>query len=147
MAKKKVKKDRVPVAPTCSCLLLCEDVVVSHGTDKHMLQGVIGQITVPSLPTTLGGFVVYIRLSNVHAKQTVKVRFEHADSGEVLWELVAEVINQLDPLQVHTLIARVNAAKIEQAGRYILSANYDGLPVAQTPVLVHNLGKIAGAEP
>lgn len=147
MAKRKTKHPNSappPIAPTCSCLLLCEDVVVSHGSDKHMLQGVIGQIAVPTLPATIGGYVVYIRLSNVHAKQTVRVKFEHADTGEVLWELAAEVINQLDPLQVHTLIARLGAAKVEHSGRYILSTNFDGVPLAQTPVLINNLSGTSG---
>jgi hypothetical protein len=142
MAKKKIKpapQPGVSVPPTCSCLLLCDDVIISHAHDKHVLQGVIGMLAVPKLPAVLGGFVVYIRLSNVHAKQTVKVKFHHGDSNEVLWELVAEVINQLDPLQVHTLITRVPPFEVKESGRYIVTADHDGIPLASIPIIVHNL--------
>ena len=141
MAKKKRKQIPqigVSVPPTCSCLLLCDDVIISHAHNKHVLQGVIGVLTVQKLPWVVGGFVVYMRLSNVHAKQTVKVKFSHGDSNDVLWELVAEVIQQ-DPLQVNTLITRVPPFPLTKDGRYIVSAEHDGIPLASIPVIVHNL--------
>jgi hypothetical protein len=122
--------------------LLCDDVVISHAHDKHVLQGVIGTLAVPKLPAVIGGFVVYLRLSNVHAKQTVKVKFRHADNDDVergLWELDAEVINQLDPLQVHTLIARVPPFQVAQPGRYIVTAEHQGVPLATIPLMIQNL--------
>ena len=138
MAKKKSKP--LP-QPTCSCLLLCDDVVISHAHDKHMLQGVIGALSVPKLPAVLGGFVVYIRLSNVHAMQMVSVKFRHAKDGfddKGLWELVAQVI-QKDPLDVSTLIARVPPFQVTEAGRYIVTAEHNGIPLATIPVMLHNL--------
>ena len=149
MPRKKPKPTPPPavnVPPTCSCLLLCDDVVISHAHDKHMLQGVIGAIAVPALPSKLGGFVVYMRLSNVHAQQNVIVKFEHAASGDVLWELAAIVIQQ-DPLQVNTLVTRVPAFDISKDGRYMVTAYHGSEILAQIPVIVHNQGAQKEDEP
>lgn len=138
MAKRKPKPQP---QPTCSCLLLCDDVVISHAQEKHALHGVIGAMAVPKLPAVLGGFVVYIRLSNVHATQTVNVMFKPAKDepdAKGLWELVAQVI-QRDPLEVSTLIARVPPFQVTEAGRYIVTAEHGGVPLASIPVTIHNL--------
>src|SRR5438552_10287125 len=78
MAKRK-KKSAAKLAtepPTCNCLLLCDDVLVSRRKNKHTLQGVIGAIGVRQFPAVLGVYVAYLRVSNVYGSQKITVRFE-----------------------------------------------------------------------
>lgn len=82
-------KPKVDSSPSCSCLLICDDVVVRHGRDKHLLEGVIGTIGVPRHHPYSGGFVIYGKVSNVHLQQSITVSFECADSEEVLWSFEA----------------------------------------------------------
>lgn len=143
MAKKKKRggaggepEGQVTEAPTCSCLLLCDDVVISTAQDKHVLQGVIGSFGLPAVPAVAGNFVAYLRVSNVYPSQRLSVRFENAASGEILFEFEASFVSQKDPLEVHTLVSRILPFEVKEFGRHILSAVYNGMPVAQTPVYV-----------
>ena len=125
--------------PTCNCILLCDNIVVSHADDKHNLLGVIGAITLPPRMMAVGPFVVYVRLSNVHANQKVEVCFEDAESETRIWAFVAELVNRNDPLAVYTLLSRVPAFLVPRAGRYLLSAKHGGVALAQTPIQINCL--------
>ena len=132
MPKRRRKKGAV--APTVNCLLLCDDVLVSRGKDKHFLHGVIGGIGVASLPAPLGGYVAYVRFSNVHGEQKVRLTFEHAGDGESLFEIEASFPAQSDPLGVYTLVIPVPPFEIREAGRYMFTASHGGVPLAQSPI-------------
>lgn len=137
MAKRKSKpKEAIPETPTCNCLLLCDDVVVSHGRDKQSLHGVIGVIGLRTLPAITGGFVAYIRLSNVYTNQKVTVGLEDAETDSPLWEFQAELVNRNDPLAVYTLVTRIPPFRVEKAGKYVLKAKHAGVPIAQTPIQI-----------
>ena len=139
MAKKptKPKQPGPSVSPTCSCLVLCEDVVISHRLDRHNLQGIIGSIVLPNVPHLAPPGVIYVRVSNVHSNQKIRVAMLFADDGdEPLWEIEAEIVNRNQPLHVHTLVAKIPPFTIGKPGRYVLEARYDGVPMATTPINV-----------
>lgn len=133
MAKQR-KKRRISEAPTSDCLLLCDDVLVSQGKNKHSLMGVIGAIGVTSFPSILGGYVAYARFSNVYAGQKINLKFTSAATDEVLFEGVAEFPGAHDPLGVYTLVVPIRPFTIKQPGRYIFGAYHDGIPIAASPV-------------
>jgi hypothetical protein len=125
------------VSPTCSCLVLCDDVIISHGRDKHQLNGIIGAMAVPFVPSVATAGVVYVRVSNVHQHQKITVRLVRADDDhEPLWAIEAEIINQNKPLDVHTLVAKVPPFLVKQAGRHVLEAMYDGVQIASVPIMI-----------
>lgn len=136
MAKRKRKSSRQspPETPTCNCALLCDDVVMS-AKGKHTLVGIIGMITVPRLPAVLGGYVTYVRISNVYGNQKVRISLEHAKSGESVFEFEVP-LQQQDPLGVHTVIAPIPVFEVEEAGRYVFQAESRGEPLAQSPIMV-----------
>lgn len=139
MAKKSASHRRTTseVLPTCSCLVLCDDVIISHGRDKHRLEGIIGAIGVPFVPHPVPGGVVYVRVSNVHQQQRLTVTFSHADDDHKrLWEIEAEIVNQNQPLDVHTLVARVPPFIATKAGRYLLQVHHKGEAIATVPVTI-----------
>lgn len=116
--------------------MLCDDVVISHSQDKHNLVGIIGALGVRGTPAVSGGFVVYIRLSNVYSEQRVTVSFVSAQDDEVAWEFEAQLVSRNDPLAVHTLISRVPPFRLGKPGRYMLEAKHGGTVIAQTPIEV-----------
>lgn len=125
------------VSPTCSCLVLCDDVVVSHGRDKHRLEGIIGAMNVPFVPHPVAGGVVYARVSNVHQNQRLTVTLVRADDDhQPLWEIEAEIVNRNEPLDVYTLMARVPPFMVKHAGRYLLEARHKGIPIASVPIMI-----------
>ena len=122
-------------APTCSCLLLCDDVVVSHGKDKHNLMGIVGTICVRETPAVIGGFVAYARTSNSHGLEAVELVIRRPSDNEPIMRIQAEF--QADtPLNVTTLVTRIPPIKIEEPGRYMFSAESAGNILAQTPINV-----------
>lgn len=120
---------------TCSCLVLCDDVVISHARGKHTLAGIIGGIGVAQLGAMAGPYVAYVRLSNVHTDQRVTVGLERP-SGTLLWEFEAQLVNRNDPLAVHTLIAHIPGFLVDEPGRHMLIARHENVPVAQAPIEV-----------
>lgn len=132
--------------PTCSCLVLCDDVVVSHAFGKHQLSGIIGAMNVPFVPHPVPGGVVYVRVSNVHGNEQLTVRLVRADNDhEPIWEIQAEIVNRNEPLDVHTLVARVPAFEVQSAGRYLLEARHMGVPICTVPIQVNTMGLAPGA--
>jgi hypothetical protein len=142
MAKRRRARARLE-APTCNCLLLCDDVLISQGKNKHNLVGIIGGIAVRELPATLGGYVAYVRLSNVYGSQTVTISIEAADDGEAVLQFEAEFPAQADPLGVYTLVVHIPAFRIERAGRYLFNAMYNDVPFAQSPLEIKLIGGIS----
>lgn len=130
------KRGRPKEAPTCNCALLCEDVLVSQARGKHMLHGVINVIFVPQLPSVVGPFVTYVRISNVYPNQTIHVSFERAEDGEKVFEFAAEPPERPDQLGVYTFVVTTPPFRLEQDGRYIFSVRSDGTPLAESPISV-----------
>ncbi len=122
--------------PTCSCLVLCDDVVISHGRDKHRLEGIIGSMNVPFVPHPIAGSVVYVRISNVHQHEKVSVSLVRADDNQPLWVIEAEIVNLNEPLNVHTLVAKVPPFMVDKAGRHLLEAKHKGVPIASVPIMI-----------
>jgi hypothetical protein len=55
---------------------------------------------------------------------------------EVLWSFEAQFVSRNDPLEVHTIIARVPVFLVKREGRHLLKAAYKGVPMVQVPVRV-----------
>ncbi|GEM_PF-6577295 len=122
-------------APTCSCLLLCDDVVVTHAHDKHNLMGIVGSIFVRELPGHVGGFVAYARTSDLHGTEEVELVIRRPSDNEPVMKIRATFQSDT-PLNVQTLVARVPPLLVEEAGRYMFSAESNGSILAQTPINV-----------
>lgn len=136
MAKRKPKKKATGEPPTCNCLLLCDDVLVSQGKGKHFLQGIIGAIGVPGLPVMLGGYVAYVRLSNVYGSQEVTLQLEEAATEEVLFGMNVKLGAQTDPLGVYNLMIPVPPFVVHRAGTYLFTAVHQGMPITYTPIVI-----------
>lgn len=97
-------------------------------------------MTVPFVPHPVAGGVVYARVSNVHQNQKLTVRLVRADDDhQPLWEIEAEIVNRNDPLDVHTLLARVPPFMVHHAGRHLLEARHGGVPIATAPIMIRAL--------
>lgn len=142
MAKRKKNPSRRQPTepPTCNCILLCDDVLVSQGRGKHTLSGVIGTIILQGLPAQSGSFVAYIRLSNVYGSKDVQVSLLRADSNEPVFQFEAKLPDKTDPLGLYLLMVPIPPFKIERAGRYLFQAECDGEVLATSPISVVAMG-------
>lgn len=122
--------------PTCNCLLLCDDVIISHLMQKHVLQGVVGAVLVASVPAAIGPFVAYIRLSNVHSSEQIDFSFVNSEDNAVLLAFNAKSPEKSDPLGVYTFMVNIPRIPVEKEGRYLFEAKSREELLAQTPVLV-----------
>jgi hypothetical protein len=135
MAKRRRKKAGGE-APTSDCVLLCDDVLISQGTGKHSLLGVIGGITVAGFPAVLGGYMAYARFSNVYAGQKITLKLISASTEESLLETEISFPAQSEPLGVYTVVTKVPHFIAREPGRYLFGAYHDGIPVATSPIVI-----------
>jgi hypothetical protein len=133
MAKRRRKRIE---SPTSDCLLLCDDVLNSHRTQKHNLIGVIGGISVAEFPALIGGYVAYVRLTNVYGHQSVDLMFRAADDGEPLFTATVETPEKANPLDILTLVIRTPMFTVAKSGRYIFSAEYNGVEFVSTAITI-----------
>lgn len=129
MATRRRKNKGVP--PTCNCIMLCDDVVIRTGRNKHDLVGLINGIVVRELPAVLGGWMAYVRGANVHGDQIIKLVLETADTEEEVLAIEGRFTKETDPLSVYTVMLKLPPFKVERAGRYLFSAKHNGVPIAQ----------------
>jgi hypothetical protein len=143
MAKGRQRRRAGGESPTSDCLLICDDVLVSHGKGKHIIQGVIGAIVVRAFPARIGGYVAYVRLSNVYGGgQPVHLTFENAATGQELFRFETKLPKRSDPLGVYTMILKVPPFEVSESGRYIFSAKHGGVPFAQSPILIRSAREV-----
>lgn len=122
----------LPETPTCNCVLLCDDVHMS-ARGKHTLVGIIGLVAVPRLPAIVGGFVAYVRLSNIYGTQRVRISLEDPRASTPAFEFDAP-LQQRDPLGVYTVIAPIPPFAVQSAGRYAFQVESRGEILAQSPI-------------
>ncbi|MEK6701252.1 MAG: hypothetical protein AABZ53_03245 [Planctomycetota bacterium] len=94
-------------------------------------------MNVPFVPHPIPGGVVYVRVSNIHQTEKLKVSLVRADDDhQPLWEIEAEIVSRNEPLDVHTLVARVPPFMVDRAGRFLLEARHKGVQIASVPVMI-----------
>jgi hypothetical protein len=135
MAKRKKKKLGLE-GPTSDCLLLCDDVLISQGKNKHNLIGLIGGIAVRNFPAILEGYVAYARFSNVYGGQKITLKLSRGTDDATILEAEVPFPSQSDPLGVYTIVIPVPAFKVEEPGRYLFGAYHNGVPVASSPIII-----------
>jgi hypothetical protein len=137
MAKRKGKATKfTSEPPTASCLLLCEEVTVKYGLDKHILEGIISEMNAPGLPFMTGPGVAYVRMSNVYPNQKMTLRFAHLETAEVVFELSIQAPPNSDPLRNQIIIAPIRPFVIYHSGRYMFGAIHNDIPFAECMIEV-----------
>lgn len=122
--------------PISDCLLLCDDVTLSHKTGKRTLVGIIGGIAVPRFPARIGGFVAYLRLRNVYPHQKIRLVFRRASDDSEVASFGLHSPKKSDPLGQHTLIIPIPRFPVTDPGWYLFSAEHDGAPIVVTRIEV-----------
>lgn len=127
MAKRLTTHQAKTVAPTCSCLLLCEDVVESKATNKYVLEGVIEVVRSRAYPLHFGPSVAFLRLSNVHGSQQFRVRLAGDEPrSRVLVEFLATSHPEADPSGIVTTVVSLGKFLVPKPGRYSLTVSHNG---------------------
>jgi hypothetical protein len=142
MARRKKEKTRPVEPPTCSCVLLCDDVIEHKSRPKHDLIGIISTLVLPGLPAIIGGQVVYIRMSNMIVGQSVSIRLHSAENLDGRDTAIFSFNGKFDQengdrLGVLTMILPVPMFVLEKEGRYILGVYSGNDVLATTPISVH----------
>lgn len=121
---------------SCNCALLCDEVLVSQAKGKHILHGIIGTIGVPEFPATIGGYVTYVRISNVLHAQKIRIALEDAATEEPIFAFEAAVPKPDDPFGMYLFMLPVPPFRVERGGQYLFMARADGVPLAYSPITI-----------
>lgn len=122
--------------PSVVAMLLCDKVITEAGSYKKTLVGIFDRWLLPQLPTNVGGFWVYGRLTDAAGKYVFKVRFVYLDDDKVLGEAVTDEITATDRLAFFDLAFPVPALAVEKPGLYEIQLYSNDIYIGRTTALV-----------
>lgn len=82
--------------PQVHAILLCDRVYTDRGTNKKILAGVFGNLTVANFPAR-HTMSLYARLSNAQGRYVFRIECAHVDSDRVLGGVASKPLEIQDP--------------------------------------------------
>lgn len=130
----------MPQRPSAISLMLCDQVIFEHGTQKPYLLGVFTGVAADSFPTTPQRFDIFAALTDGQGNVTMVVSVVRLDNNEEIYSQRIRVTFQ-DPLHVVNLRFRVRRLVFEVAGTYLFALMVDGHEIAARRVRVYQAGE------
>jgi hypothetical protein len=129
----------MPQRPSAISLMLCDQVVFEHGTQKPYLLGVFTGIAAETLPTVPRRFDVFAALTDGFGDVTMVLSVRHLDTDREIYSQTL-VVRFPDPLRVVNLRFRVRQLTFDAAGTYLFALAVDDEEVAARRVRVYPVG-------
>lgn len=126
MSKKETRANK-PV-PQCLAMILCDQIIVEQGTNKHVLIGTFSQISVAKLPAVHPAMWVFIALTEGRGEYNGLLKLLHAETNQVLFE-AAGPLGFENPLQVLEIRMLIPPIRFEEPGVHCLDLYVDGAQV------------------
>ena len=130
----------MPQQPSSISLMLCDQVVYEHGTQKPYLLGVFTGVAADQFPTASQRFDIFAALTDGLGDVKMILRVVHLDTNQEIYTQEM-TITFPDPLQVVNLRFRVRQLIYEAAGTYLFALTADDEEIAARRVRVHQVGE------
>jgi len=129
----------MPQRPCAISLMVCDQVVFEHGTQKPYLLGVFTGVGVDAFPSSPQRFDVFAALTDSVGKVIITLTVVHLDTNE---EIYAQrmTVDFHDPLRVVNLRFRVRQLTFDVAGTYLFALMVDDQEIAARRVRVYQIG-------
>jgi hypothetical protein len=130
----------MPQRPSAVSLMVCDQVVFEHTTQKPYLLGVFTGMTADSFPTGRQKFDVFAALTDGLGDVRITLSVVMLESDEEIYSRTM-VVRFSDPLQVVNLRFRVRQLSFEAPGAYLVSLVVDNTEIAARRIRVHLAGE------
>lgn len=122
-------------APVGLSLLVADRVYREANTGKWIIAGVFSTLHTQQLPVTVARMEVFFQVTNISRAVDLKLRIEHADEGERLFEFGGP-IKARGPLEVIARKVEMINVPFKSAGKYWVQLTSNELIVVQAPLYV-----------
>jgi hypothetical protein len=129
----------MPQRPSAISLMLCDQVVFEHGTQKPYLLGVFTGMAADKFPTASQRFDLFAALTDGQGDVTMNLSVVHLDTNQEIYGQTMTV-NFPDPLRVVNLRFRVRQLAFDAAGTYLFALTIDDQEIAARRVRVYPAG-------
>lgn len=127
--------------PSAVSLMLCDQVVFEHGSQKPYLLGVFAGVAAAEFPTGPQRFDIFAALTDGIGRVTITLSVVHLDTNEEIYRQTMDV-DFPDPLQVVNLRFRVRQLAYDAAGSYLFALTVDEQEIAARRVRVYQVGEL-----
>ena len=110
----------MPQWPSAVSLMLCDQVIFEHGTQKPNLQGVFTGVAVDGIPTSPQRFDIFAALTDGLGEVPLSLRVLRLDTDEQIYAQKLKVTFP-SPLQVVNLRIRVRHLIYRAVGTYLFA--------------------------
>jgi hypothetical protein len=125
--------------PSAISLMLCDQVVFEHGTQKPYLLGVFTGVAADRFPTAPQRLDIFAALTDGLGQVTMTLSVVHLDRNQEVYAQTMRV-SFPDPLRVVNLRFRVRQLVFEEAGTYLFALMVGGNEIAARRVRVYQVG-------
>lgn len=130
----------VPIA-----LLVADEVYNDQGTNKWIVAGIFSVIFTEKVPTRHDHLTVFFQLTNIREQVDLRLRIEHAEEGDILFELGGPLAKG-SPLEVYSRAIVLRNFLFPKAGKYWIQLVSDSQILIQSPLYVKLFEKKQGQQ-
>ncbi|HWY86391.1 MAG TPA: hypothetical protein VNX28_06690 [Gemmataceae bacterium] len=128
----------MPQQPSAISLMLCDQVVFEHGTQKPYLLGIFTGVAAEAFPTVPQKFDVFVALTDGLGEVTIHLSVTHLESNQEIFTQKMKV-EFPDPLRIINLRFRFRQLVYEQAGTYVFAVLIGDQEIAARRVRVYDV--------
>lgn len=133
--------------PVVNSLLIADRVYRDRDSGKWVIAGVFSGLKTRLLPARLDQLNVFFQLTNAGRSFDLRLRIEHAESGEVMFEMGGPMqVSPADPLRVIEHLVRLTDVLFRREGKYWIQLLSGEEILAQAPLSVQIVPPESSAE-
>lgn len=133
--------------PVVNSLLIADRVYRDRDSGKWVIAGVFSGLKTRLLPARLDQLNVFFQLTNAGRSLDLRLRIEHAESGEVMFEMGGPMhVSPADPLRVIEHLVRLTDVLFRREGKYWIQLLSGEEILAQAPLSVQIVPPESSAE-
>lgn len=131
--------------PVGLALLIADHVYREAGSGKWIIAGVFSTVHTQQLPVKVARMEVFFQVTNISRPVDLKLRIEHAEDGEVLFEFGGPIKSK-SPLEVIARKLEILNMPFRKEGKYWAQLTSGGDIVIQAPLYVNIMKKPPGGQ-
>ena len=123
--------------PVVNSLLIADRVYRDRDSGKWIIAGVFSGLKTRALPGRLDQLNIFFQLTNARRSFDLWLRVEHAESGEVMFEMGGPMhVSPADPLRVIEHLVRLQDVLFRREGKYWIQLLSGEEILTQAPLYV-----------
>jgi hypothetical protein len=108
----------MPPTPAVKAVLICDQIIHEHGTNKKSLIGIFQDIHLPQFPFRYPSIAVYVNLTDAHGKYVLELRLVSASDGAEIGRAHTSAVEIDSPLRTCEFALQIHNLVFQRPGMY-----------------------------